>query len=144
MQRMSLWIVLALAAAGVQAADLYKWTDAGGVVHYADSEPPAPIKSTKVHVAGTKTAGAPDAAANDADEPEAAAAKANTPGGALASNVQSAARRCEQARANLEVLQGKLDVGMDISGTGKPQPLDDKQRQVQIATAQTVIATYCK
>jgi len=144
MQRISLWIVLALAAAAVQAAEMYKWTDAAGVVHYSDSEPPAQVKASKVHVAGTKTAGASDAAANDADEPEAAAAKAVAADDTLASKVQSAERRCEQARANLEVLQGKFTVGMDISGTGKAEPLDDKQRQAQIAAAQTVIATYCK
>ena len=143
MQRMSLWIVLALAAAGVQASDLYKWTDADGVVHYSDSEPPAPVKATKMHVAGTKTAGAADAAANDADD-ETAAAKPEAAGGTLASSVQSAERRCEQARANLEVLQSKLTVGMDASGTGKAEMLDDKQRQVEVARAQTVIATYCK
>lgn len=143
-QRISCWIVLALAAVGAQAADLYKWTDADGVVNYSDSEPPAQVKATKLHVAGTKTAGESGAAAGDDAEAGASAPKAEAPGGTLVSNVQSAERRCEQARANLEVLQGKLAVGMDASGTGKPEPLDDKQRQVQIATAQTVIATYCK
>jgi hypothetical protein len=144
MQRISLWIALMLATAGVQAADLYKWTDVDGVVHYSDSEPPAQVKATKMHVAGTKTAGDTDAAANDANDAGAAATKVETPVGTLASSVQSAERRCAQARANLEVLQSKLTVGMDTSGTGKAEMLDDKQRQAEVAKAQTVIATYCK
>ena len=144
MQRIALWIVLALAAAGLQAADLYKWTDADGVVHYSDTEPPASVKSVKMHVAGTKTAAETDAAANDAAEAAASATKVEAQAGTLASSVQSAERRCEQARANLEVLQGKLAVGMDTSDTGKPEVLDDKQRQAEVARSQSIIATYCK
>jgi hypothetical protein len=141
MQRKSLIIALALAAGSAQAADVYKWTDAAGIVHYSDTEPPSSQKSEIVHLNGTAPTTAA-AAANDADEGGEAAAK--MPPGQLASAVQSAEKRCEQARANLEVLQSKFAVGMDTSGTGKPEVLDDNTRKAQIASAQTIIATYCQ
>ena len=140
MQRKSLIIALVLAAASAQAADVYKWTDAGGVVHYSDTEPPPSMKSEIVHLNGTAPTTAA-AAANDADEGGGAK---TPPGEQLASAAQSAEKSCEQARANLEVLQSKFAVGMDTSGTGKPEVLDDNARKAQIASAQSIIATYCQ
>ena len=58
--------------------------------------------------------------------------------------MQSAARRCSEARNNLEVLQSKFAVGFDAQGNGKPEVLDEQGRKMQIARAQTLIATYCK
>src|SRR6516162_5840075 len=56
MQRTSLLIALVGIAAAAHATDVYKWTDASGVVHYADSEPPAEAKAERVHVVGMVTA----------------------------------------------------------------------------------------
>jgi len=141
------WILIALLGmtAAAQAADAYRWVDANGVVHYSDAPPPVEAKAELVHLPGTvKAAGAAvpatdePAKADDSEEPG-----EKKPPGTLASSVQSAEKRCADARANLEVLQRSGPVGMD-TGTGKPQPLDDNARQRQIGNAQTIIATYCK
>jgi len=141
------WILIALLGmtAAAQAADAYRWVDANGVVHYSDAPPPVEAKAELVHLPGTvKAAGAAvpvtdePAKADDSEEPG-----EKKPPGVLASSVQSAEKRCADARANLEVLQRSGPVGMD-TGTGKPQPLDDNARQRQIGNAQTIIATYCK
>ena len=141
------WMLIALLGtmAAAQAADAYRWVDANGVVHYSDAPPPAESKAELVHLPGTgRTAGAagalPDepAKADDSEEPG-----EKKPPGVLASSVQSAEKRCADARANLEVLQRNGPVGVD-TGSGKPQPLDDNARQRQIGNAQTIIATYCK
>ncbi len=138
MSRPFLLIALAGIAATAAAGDVYKWTDQDGVVHYADSEPPAPVKSERVHVAtGAKT---PTAAANDADE------AATPPAGGTpvnAANAPGADKRCEQARANLEVLQSGSAVGID-DGSGKPAPLDEAARAQRIAREQQMIRMYCK
>jgi len=141
------WMLIALLGtmAAAQAADAYRWVDANGVVHYSDAPPPVEAKAELVHLPGTvKAAGAAvpatdePAKADDSEEPG-----EKKPPGTLASSVQSAEKRCADARANLEVLQRSGPVGMD-TGTGKPQPLDDNARQRQIGNAQTIIATYCK
>jgi hypothetical protein len=138
-------MALAGAMAAAQAADAYRWVDANGVVHYSDAPPPVESKAELVHLPGTgSTTGTvvslPDepAKADDSEEP----GEKKAPG-TLASSVQSAEKRCADARANIEALQRSGPVGID-SGNGKPQPLDDKTRQQMITNAQTVIATYCK
>ena len=144
------WMLIALLGtmAAAQAADAYRWVDANGVVHYSDAPPPVEFKAELVHLPGTGTkAGTAGAAGALPDEP-AKADDSEEPGekkppGVLASSVQSAEKRCADARANLEVLQRSGPVGID-SGNGKPQPLDDNTRQRQIGNAQTIIATYCK
>ena len=140
------WMLIALLGfTAAQAADAYRWVDASGVVHYSDAPPPLQTKAELVHLHGTGSATGAAVAmpAEGADARDSGEAAANKPQGVLASTVQSAEKRCADARANLEVLQRSGPVGID-TGTGKPQPLDDKARQQQTANAQTIIATYCK
>ncbi|HET7776971.1 MAG TPA: DUF4124 domain-containing protein [Rudaea sp.] len=146
MKRLCLFFALAGTVAAAQAAEAYRWVDANGVVHYSDVTPPAETKAELVHLRGTgsSTTGAavsiPEepAKADDSKEPG-----EKKPPGTLANSVQSAEKRCADARANLEVLQRNGPVGMD-TGAAKPQPLDDATRQRQIGSAQAIIATYCK
>ena len=59
MKRWVLYPVLVLACAAAQA-ELYRWVDAGGEVHYSDQPPPANIKQfAKIKVAGGKPSEAP-------------------------------------------------------------------------------------
>ena len=144
MRRKFLMIVLVLAAAAAQAGDVYKWTDAGGVVHYSDTEPSPEMKAQKLRLDGTKPRDVAAAPANDADEPAAVAKTTKATAENLIGAAQVVDRHCDQARAELELLQGPSPVGIDRSGTGKPEVLDDRARQTQIARVQTTIATYCK
>ena len=145
MKRLCLFIALVGTVTAAQAADAYRWVDANGVVHYSDVTPPAESKAELVHLRGAgSTTGAAVSTPNEpakADDSEEPGEK--KPPGTLASSVQSAEKRCADARANLEVLQRNGPVGMD-TGAAKPQPLDDAARQRQIGNAQTIIATYCK
>jgi hypothetical protein len=145
MKRLWLFVALAGTVAAAQAAEAYRWVDANGVVHYSDVTPPVDSKAELVHLRGTgSTTGVAvpisdePAKADDSEEPG-----EKKPPGTLASSVQSAEKRCADARTNLEVLQRNGPVGID-SGNGKPEPLDDNARQRQIGNAQTIIATYCK
>jgi hypothetical protein len=145
MNRQWVFVTLLVTMAAAQAADVYRWVDAKGGVHYSDAPPPPEAKAELVHLRGTgSTTGVAVPISDEpakADDSEEAGEK--KPPGTLASSVQSAEKRCADARANLEVLQRSGPVGID-SGNGKPQPLDDKARQRQIGNAQTIIATYCK
>jgi hypothetical protein len=150
MQRKFAFIALACCATVASAAEVYKWTDAGGVVHYADTEPAAALNAQRLHVrgSGTTEAGANGEAARSAGAadtdtgPQAdAAALAGTK---VVNGAEAAARRCQQARANLEQLQSNYPVGLDAAGDGKAQALTVAAREQQTRRAQTMIAAYCK
>lgn len=147
MQRHLLLVALAIGVPAASAADVYKWTDPAGVVHYTDTEPSQDTKAERMHVAGM---GKPAAAASDiagVDAPpagKAAAAPAQASTVAATGAEPNAQARCDQARKTLEILQGVTPVAFDTGGKGPPQPLDDATRQTQIAHAQATIARYCK
>jgi opacity protein-like surface antigen len=148
MRHKSLLMVLALAATVATAAaatDVYKWTDATGVVHYSDTEPAAELKAQLLHLSGTsakQVAATPPADAGSAadDGTQGAQPEGNT----QTATAPSAGKRCEQARADLELLQSQTPVGIDKNGDGKPEALDAQARQAQIARAQLIIAQACR
>jgi len=146
MNRAMILLVLTCAAASVPAADkqqVYKWTDANGVVHFSDAPPPNDTKNVEsLHLAGgTTTAAAAADRPNDAAAASSAAASA-APAAAPA-NATDDATLCKQSRANLELLQGKTPVGI-AGADGKAQVLDDKAREIQIASAKRAISRFCK
>jgi len=143
MKRIMIVLVLACAAASAAAADkqqVYKWTDANGVVHFSDAPPPQDTKNVQsLHLAGGTTTAGTTAAA---DKPKDATLAGVTAANAVPDATDEAAL-CKQARANLELLQGKTPVG--IAGTdGKAQVLDDEARDRQIANAKVAISRFCK
>jgi hypothetical protein len=142
MKRNFLIIVLLLACPSAQAADAYKWTDAAGVVHYTQSEPPADVKAMKVHLAGTPSAAASDLVAADDETglPTAQNPQQRDTQVIAAAGVQA---RCERARADLELLQGNAPVGLNTGDASNAQPLDEAGRKAQIANAQSTIAHSC-
>ena len=144
MNRAMILLVLTCAAASVTAADkqqVYKWTDANGIVHFSDTPPPSDTKNVEsLHLAGgTTTAAAADQPPNAAGgSPAANAAPAAAP-----ANATDDATLCKQSRANLELLQSKTPVGI-AGADGKAQVLDDKARELQIANAKLSISRFCK
>ena len=143
MQRKSLIIFLLLSAASAQAADAYKWTDAAGVVHFTQSEPPADVNAMKVHLAGTASAADESAALTEDDSaglPTAQNPDQRDTQVIAAAGVQA---RCERARADLELLQSNAPVGLNTGGAGDAQALDEAGRKAQIANAQSIIAHSC-
>jgi len=142
MRRELFMIALSSVAGFAAAADVYKWTDDGGVVHYSDAQPPDAKNAQMVHLVGSTTTQPARAAiappeAGDAAEPAPAPTNPVVTGAALPQ------LRCDQARKNLEVLQSAGEVGHD-DGTGKAQPLSAAARDAEIAQAQAVIARNCK
>lgn len=135
-------LVLACAAASAWSADkqqVYKWTDANGVVHFSDAPPPSETKNVQaLHLVGGTTAAAPAAAADEKPKDPAA-----PPGTATTGAPADSSELCKQSRANLELLQSKTPVGI-AGADGKAAPLDDQARESQIANAKLAIAHYCK
>jgi Tfp pilus assembly protein PilV len=137
---------LALAAASTAFAasgQVYKWTDAQGVVHYSDAPPPTTQANVQtVRVTGGDrphdVAGSAPAEADATQQPGQNQVAQNAP---AAANDHS--KDCATARSNLELLQSKFQVNVTDSN-GKAVALDDKSRQVQIADMNAQISLYCK
>ncbi len=140
-------IFLALAATSAAFAangQVYKWTDAQGVVHYSDAPPPTTQSNVQtMRVAG----GVSTPSGTTATDPNAAAQQQPDQATQVAQNaappVSDHTHDCANARSNLELLQSKFQVSVTDS-TGKAVPLDDKARQAQVADMNAQIAAYCK
>lgn len=132
----------ATSAAFAAGGQVYKWTDAQGVVHYSDAPPPNTqpnVQTMRVTggVSTPSTTGATDANAQ-AQQPAQTQVAQNA-----APPANDHARDCSNARSNLELLQSKFQVSVTDSA-GKAVALDDKARQAQVADMNAQIATYCK
>jgi len=147
MNRLVILLVLTCAAASVCAADkqqVYKWTDANGVMHFSDAPPPQDTKNVQsLHLAGGTTTAGAIGTTEDKRKDAAMATSAGAAPGVVPANATDDAALCKQSRANLELLQGKSPVGI-AGADGKPQALDDQARDSQIVNAKLAISRYCK
>ena len=123
---------------------VYKWKDAGGAVHYSDAPPPQGTSFTKVK-AGITSAGAtptdtapPPPAANPADSDKSANNDTPVP---KQTQAQANVKLCEQARANVKLLQGTGT--LTISRDGKQEALPDANRAGELKRAQAAATLYC-
>ena len=137
----SLIVVALLLFAPLCAAQVYKWTDASGTVHYSEAPPAQGTKYSKVTTTGTvEPLAAPAEHANPED-----AGGSNEPTAApktMADTPENRKSLCSSLQSNLATLQGSGPVVMEKDG--KPSALDASQRQQQIATAQAQYDQYCQ
>lgn len=137
--RKRLLVLLLCAGPALAATEVYKWTDADGVVHYSDTEPAHDLNAQRVRVTGLAASDGDEAAAPQREPADAIAGT----GATGADSDANAAKNCTSAHAQLELLQSDTPVGMASAGANA-KPLDPAARQAQIARAQSLIATYCK
>jgi hypothetical protein len=141
-----LFVLLILAAASADA-ELNKWVDQQGKVHYSD-QPPAGVEAMPVHAA-PPPANTP-APAKSYVEREAELRKAKQ---SEAEKTQKTAQRqsnaeiekanCTAAQQTLRSLQqgGRI---VEYDEAGERRFLGDDERQRRIAEAQTEIEKFCK
>lgn len=137
-----------VASAHAAQGQVYKWTDASGIVHYSDAPPPQDTSNVQtVRVSGGDR---PHAMTNDAPAEGADADKAKGPADnglpqttTMADNADNRVQACTAARNNLDLLNSKFPVAVTGSD-GKSRALDDSQRRAQIADANAQISLYCK
>jgi hypothetical protein len=137
-----------VASANAAQGQVYKWTDAAGIVHYSDAPPPDDVTNAeKVRVTGGDR---PHSMGNDAPAEIADADKPKEPADnglpqttTMADNADNRVRACTAARNNLDLLNSKFPVAVTGSD-GKSRALDDNQRKVQIADANAQVSLYCK
>lgn len=155
-------IALLIALVFVAAlAQVYKWVDKEGVVHYSDS-PPEDTESEVINVEGGEARQADESMsrllkhAEESAKRRAEAKQAKTAAEeAEAKQRMDRQNRCNFARKQLISLQQKLPVYRDEKGTfrtvsrydvyeGKREYLDDAAREMEIERVQRDITTLCE
>ena len=140
-----LFVALACVAGLAHAGDLYRWTDAQGVLHFSDTPPPqnqvnpaqVKIDRDKISEADSTLYATPKPGAAQNATPQ--NAPSNSPASATAQRTPAAndnSRICDQARSNVQLLQGSYPVA-DASG----KVLDDKARADMLEQAKRTVAT---
>jgi hypothetical protein len=145
-----LLIGLALAAPGhLLGADVYKWVDEEGAIHYG-AAPPLGVDATRVRVShgpGSPASRASDASDAEQAEQDADPAAGDAPAGEAGDQVNGvdpdeAARVCADARRNLQTLKTHGRV-RERDAEGNVVVLTDEQKQDRINQAEELIETYC-
>jgi hypothetical protein len=138
--RRSLFTIAALLFAPLAFAQVYKWTDAAGTVHYSETPPSTGTRYQQMNLAGGAAALSQPAASASVEAPP-QAAPATTPSAPTADTPANRTALCNTLKTNLAALNGSGPVVMQDAGGQKV--LDDKQRQAQIAAANQQYQQYC-
>ena len=137
---------LACIAGFAGAQQIYKWKDAGGVVHYSQTPPASSVHYTRMHLTSQPevSSGTP-APAN----PASGGAPENNPagppaasGGTVPDTPSNRAGLCRQLSSNIALLQSKQPV-VTAGSDGKQQVMSDDAREQQLAAARTQQTQYC-
>ncbi len=136
----SLIAVALLLMAPLASAEVYKWTDASGTVHYSEAPPAKGTNYNKVTTTGTVAPRVAPAPPADSDKGDAAAKPvASKP---LADTPENRGKLCGSLKINLAALQGSGPVVMQQGD--KAVALDADQRKQQMTSAQSQYDQYCQ
>ncbi len=153
---------ISLAISAIATAEIYKWVDEDGVVHYSDN-PPQDAESETVQLRSTTPpAGSSEALKRQLEQSEKASERRaeKRRAASAAKKSKKAARgaqdsRCFMARVRLAVLQEQLPVYRDKQGqfrvhrdgdpySGKREYIDDATRASEVARAHQEIKSSCQ
>ncbi|HEU4858020.1 MAG TPA: DUF4124 domain-containing protein [Rhodanobacteraceae bacterium] len=139
-------LALASVAGFASAQQVYKWKDANGVTHFAQTPPASGTHFTKMKLSNEPdvTSNPPPAAgATDTTEPATSTPRQMAPAGSTQADTPSnRAELCKQLSSNIALLQGKQPVVTGGSG-GKQEVMSDNARESQLATARAQQTQYC-
>lgn len=144
-----LFTSLVTASSGLAAAEIYKWTDADGNVHYGD-RPSGVATQETITIASRRTdtervnAGVEARLERDAQRADAreAAAEAEEEAAQAQAEAEERAGKCQEYRAKLEkFLRSRRLYRVDDSG--ERNYLDEVQMEEARAKAQQKVEEYC-
>jgi len=136
----------ALALAASADAQVYKWKDANGTVHYSDA-PPIGTSYQKVQVntnMATPVTPAPIPKDNASGNSVAQAATQPAPASTapVPDTADNRAKLCKQLDSNIALLNSNSPVLSNGNG-GSPKDLNDAQRKQALTSAQSQKKQYC-
>jgi hypothetical protein len=129
-------------------AELYKWTDGQGKVHYTDQPPTVNAETVKGPAAGqAETTSQATQSLNDQDQAykkrrkDAEEARAKAEKEAEQARIQR--ENCDKARKNLSTLQNTPRT-YTTNSAGQRTYMDEAARNAALATSQKAISDFCK
>lgn len=150
---MNKFLLILLALASTNAfAEINKWVDDQGQVHYSDQPPPSDIqtKTLRTTTENQDSASSGTAETKTFAEREAELKKENAEKRSAAdksaqkkADEDTLRANCLGAQENLRSLQSGVRI-MQINDKGERTYIDDTQRQQRIENAQQDISKYCK
>jgi hypothetical protein len=145
MRRLSIALAL-LMVAPLACAQVYKWTDAHGTIHYSESPPPTGTKYSQVSVntgasapAGSDTT--PAATSGSNGSASSSQSTNSAPQGPVEDTPENRAKLCSSLKTNIGALQGSGPVVMNNGG--QQQLLNADQRKQQLDASQSQYSQYC-
>ncbi len=149
MKKMMLFFLMLASASAF--AELSKWVDADGKVHYSDQPPPPNVKAKTLRVSSEPAvpAIAPAApktvAEQEAEFRKAQQMKKEAADKAAREQAKAEAEKanCVAAQQNLRTLQEGVRM-VEVDAKGERLYLDDEQRRQRIEKAMQNVNTYCK
>ncbi|MDR2366169.1 MAG: DUF4124 domain-containing protein [Zoogloeaceae bacterium] len=143
--RLTLAVLLSLAAFSVAQADVYKWKDAQGRTIISDTPQPGKKAVTTPSAAPDQTGDAQKTLDDQElefrkrqEEREAAEKKQNEETAAAARKTEA----CERSRSNLDMLESGTRI-MRPNAQGKPEYINDQQRQAEIERVRENMQRNC-
>jgi len=133
-------------------AEINKWVDSNGKVHYSDQPPPLDVRPKTLrpdaNTQDTASSGvtAPQTIAErEADLKKEQKAKNETDDKAAQKKAIADAQKanCDTAQRNLRTLQDGIRI-VEIDAKGEHSYIDDTQREQRLAKIQKDISNYCK
>ncbi|HEX7341112.1 MAG TPA: DUF4124 domain-containing protein [Rhodanobacteraceae bacterium] len=126
----------------VCAQQVYKWTDAHGIVHYSDSPPAHGTKYKSVHIAAdTASSVHTPTVADGIAEDDTASASSALPS-RIADTPANRKKVCGNISANLTLLRENKP--LIVKGkNGKNELMSKARRAQELSTAQKQYQTYC-
>lgn len=142
MRRLTIALALLLVAP-LACAQVYKWTDAHGTVHYSETPPPTGTKYSQVSVNTGSSAPAGDSApaAPSSSSASSQGGGNSTPQAPVEDTPENRAKLCASLKTNISTLQGSGPVVMNNGG--QQQLLNADQRKQQLDASQSQYGEYC-
>jgi hypothetical protein len=136
-----------IGATGLQAKEMYRWTDENGVVHYTDRKPPAQVDYETSHVPDPNPApgAAPAAVPADEGEPNFAQQRREEIAQKKREARETGAQReaeCAAWRAEVDRLEPNRRVFF-TNEDGETERMDDVERVNRVAELKQQIAKNC-
>jgi hypothetical protein len=127
-------------------AELHKWIDANGDVHYSDTPPPPGVKVETITTHASRGPSTPEksfveqaADINKANKKKEEAAKTEAE---KQKEAQARQQDCEQARNRLMTLKTAPRIAT-VNDKGERTIMDDATRQKQMEEANAAVSKYC-
>ena len=146
--RLLAWGVLAFSAHA--HAELYKWTDAQGKVHYTDQPPTLNSQTIKPSSAGqaettSKATQSLDAKDQAYQKRSKEAKDARDKAEKEAEQARIARENCDKARKNLSTMQNASTPRLyTTNAAGQRVYMDDSARESALASSQKSVTEFCK